>query len=319
MSQGVDYSRGGLPGSESLTAAGKAFVVRYVVGDLSPQGRGIRASEYAELTAGGIEVAAVWEGRENRITAGREAGKTDARDAVSHLANAGMPDRTPVYFACDFDAAPSDQAAIDEYLRGCADVMGADRVGIYGGFYVIKRCVENGTAQWFWQTSAWSGRQLHPAVHLYQHSYNLWINGVNCDGNTAYAENYGQASKFIAPLPPPPPTYPSADLPDWWDVQLQDAVPEVLDFKGTRWYPLRAKVRVVANRGTQVYTEPTTASPKAGPKITVRQPFMAERIGEVAHTDAVTGKTVKRSWLIGRDGFYVPERAVTPHYTARGR
>jgi len=206
--EGVDYSRGGYPSPAELKAAGKSMVVRYVVGDLGPTGRGITATEYAELTAGGIEVAAVWEGAENRITSGFAAGQVDARDAQHNLVVAGMPNRMPIYLACDFDAAPEDQPAIDDYLRGAAAVLGLERIGIYGGRHVVKRCFENKTASLYWQTSAWSGGVWYEHNNLEQYAYGVWIGGVNCDLTRAVQDHYGQASDFINPPPPPPPVEP---------------------------------------------------------------------------------------------------------------
>ena len=69
----------------------------------------------------------------------------------------GHPADRPIYFSCDFDAAPTDQAAIDSYLTGVADVISLDRTGVYGSYYVVQRCFDNKTAGWAWQTAAWSG------------------------------------------------------------------------------------------------------------------------------------------------------------------
>ena len=200
----VDYSRGGFPGSSALKANGKVGVIRYVVGDLSPVERGITAQEYQELTAGGIQVAAVWEGTTGRMRAGFAAGQVDARDAEAHIAAAGMPALMPIYFAFDDDATPEDQTAIDDYLRGVASVIKLERTGLYGGYWPLRRASANGTAKWFWQTTAWSGGNIFAGNHLYQYGYNLWINSVNCDANQAFQDNYGQASLFLTPPKPTP-------------------------------------------------------------------------------------------------------------------
>jgi hypothetical protein len=192
MIEGVDYSSGA-PGSAALLAAGKHFVVRYLARDW----RGITPQERAELESGGIEIAVVYESTEQRPLDGREAGADDARFAQDVLVGIGLPASMPIYFAADWDFSEDQQPAIDDYLRGCADSIGADRVGIYGGYHVIGRCHDNGTAKWFWQTSAWSGGMLQPWAHLYQYAYNVWINGTNCDACQALRDNYGQASTFV--------------------------------------------------------------------------------------------------------------------------
>jgi hypothetical protein len=112
----------------------------------------------------------------------------------------------PVYFACDFDATPGQQAAIDDCLRGCASVLGIERTGIYGGYWIVSRCAANGTAKWFAQTSAWSGGQWFAGNHLEQYDYNVYINNTNVDAVRAMQANYGQASAFVAPVPAPKPT-----------------------------------------------------------------------------------------------------------------
>jgi hypothetical protein len=191
MIEGVDYSSGA-PGSAALLAAGKHFVVRYLARDW----RGITPQERAELESGGIDIAVVYESTEQRPLDGREAGASDARFAQDVLVGVGLPPEMPIYFAADWDFSEDQQLAIDDYLRGCADSIGSDRVGIYGGYHVIGRCHANGTAKWFWQTSAWSGGMLQPWAHLYQYAYNDWIAGTNCDDTKALQDTYGQASKF---------------------------------------------------------------------------------------------------------------------------
>jgi hypothetical protein len=84
-------------------------------------------------------------------------------------------------------------------------VLGAGRVGIYGGYWIVSRCAENQSAKWFWQTTAWSGGNIFPGNHLYQHDYNIFIAGTNVDATRALQDNYGQASKFRGGKPAPQP------------------------------------------------------------------------------------------------------------------
>ena len=180
----------------SLLASGKKFVWRYAVNDKSPSGRGITAAEYKAYVSAGLEVGLYWESTEGWMTGGKAAGISAAQNAQANLVAAGMPPTIPVYFAADFDATPAQQAQIDDCLKGAASVLGANRVGIYGGFYVVQRCSQNKSAAWFCQTSAWSGGQWFSGNHLEQYGYNHIIGGVNCDDVRAKQANYGQASKF---------------------------------------------------------------------------------------------------------------------------
>jgi len=205
--EGVDYSstaNGDWTAlANALKVQGKQFVGRYAVNDKSPNGRGISAAEYQAMTAAGIDTFLYWESSEGWMLGGFAAGVYAAQNAQANLLAAGMPETTPVYMACDVDASPDDQAAIDDCLRGAAEVIGPERVGIYGGYHVIKRCKENGTATWFCQTSAWSGGMLLPEAHLYQYAYNQYFAGTNCDLVRAYQLNYGQASPVVIDVVPP--------------------------------------------------------------------------------------------------------------------
>lgn len=193
---GVDYSHG-YPGSAALNEAGQVFVCRYLAEDA----RGLTPEELADLTAGGIEVVVIYESVADRMLDGYAAGQSDAHYAQGLLVGLGLPAAMPIYFTADFDATPGQQAAIDAYLDGATSVIGLARVGVYGGYYVIERCVANQTAAWFWQTSAWSGGQVSVRNHLYQYAYDLEINGVACDRDLATQVNYGQAS-LVGVTPP---------------------------------------------------------------------------------------------------------------------
>ncbi len=200
--EGVDYSTTP-PGAAALQAAGKHFVCRYLAHDW----RGIRAPEVQELTAAGIEIVANYEAEADRMRSGSAGGASDAQYAQGILVEVGLPPRQPIYFSADWDASPGEQALIDAYLRGAASVIGPDRVGVYGGYYVIKRCAENGTAQWLWQTYAWSGGLQHPAAHIFQYNiYNQSVGGTDVDLDRALQDHYGQASDFWTAATTPPPT-----------------------------------------------------------------------------------------------------------------
>lgn len=199
--EGVDYSWA-RPGGATLKANGKHFAVRYLYPD-GQGGKGLDASELADLTGNGVEVPVVYESYAARAKEGRAAGEQDARTAQAELVRLGLPSGMPIYFAVDYDAPEGDQGVIDEYLRGAASVIGADRVGVYAGYWVIKRCHENGTAKWLWQTYAWSGGNVHPATHLYQYRNGQNLNGA-VDFCKALQDNYGQPSAFGAAKPVTP-------------------------------------------------------------------------------------------------------------------
>ncbi len=202
MPEGVDYSRAananwiGL--AAALKAQGKQFVGRYVVNDKSPTGRGIGPEEYKAMMAAGLNVFVYWESSEGWMTGGLTAGISAAQNAQQNILSSGLPPEIPVYFACDFDASPGDQDQIDECLRGCARVLGGDRIGIYGGFHVVERCHQNGTAKWFCQTLAWSGGQVFSGNHLFQYDTSgNFIFGTDLDLVRSLQPHYGGARDYL--------------------------------------------------------------------------------------------------------------------------
>lgn len=217
MLEGVDYSAtasASSPSVAALQAAGKRFVGRYAVNDKSPGGRGITRAEYARMVDGGIGVFLYWQTTTSWMLDGYDAGVRGAANAHANILGAGMPVDTPVYFACDFDAAPYQMPAIQECLRGAASIIGLERVGVYGGWSVIEGCYEAQTATWFCQTVAWSGdgqggTRWHPAAHLHQYdTHGNDIDGTDVDLVRATVANYGQA----IPAPPPKPIPPKPTI-----------------------------------------------------------------------------------------------------------
>ena len=200
---GLDYA-GGRPGGAAIRAAGYSFVVRYLSdGGPSLPGKLLTPAEYADLMAHDVVVAVNWETVADRMKAGYDAAVLDAPRGDAQLRAVGHgPDR-PIYFSADWDATPADQAEIDDYLRGAASVIGAGRVGIYGSYWVVKRCLDNGSAAWAWQTGAWSGGNRDPRAHIYQRIGYVTVGGVQCDVNEALQDDYGQHP--LGSIPPEPP------------------------------------------------------------------------------------------------------------------
>jgi hypothetical protein len=193
MLLGLDYA-GGRPNPSAITAGGFSFACRYLTsGGPGLPGKLLTPAEYTALGAAGVAVVPNWETTANRMLGGHDAGVTDAQTANAYLTKLGHPAVRPVFFSADFDATPAQQAEIDDYLRGCASVLGPDRVGVYGSYYVVSRCLDNHTAVWAWQTMAWSGGQVDPRAHIVQRIATAVVGGVECDVNEArILPDYGQ-------------------------------------------------------------------------------------------------------------------------------
>lgn len=235
--EGVDYSWA-RPGGATLKAAGKKFAVRYLYPD-GQGGKGLDPSELADLQANGIEVPVVYESYAERANEGFGAGKDDAAKAQAELVRLGLPAGMPIYFAVDWDATPGQQVNINDYLKGAAEVIGADRVGVYGGYWICKRCKENGTARWLWQTYAWSGGNVLDGIHLYQ-----YLNGQNLGGavdlNKALQDNYGQPSRFGGVQPPQPTPEQPAQPQGTYTVVKGDTLSGIASRYGTDYKTLAA-------------------------------------------------------------------------------
>jgi hypothetical protein len=83
-------------------------------------------------------------------------------------------------------------------------VLGKDRVGVYGGYYVVKAALGGGHCVWAWQASAWSGGQWDDRAQIRQTSIDRYIGGVDCDDNTAMTTDFGQWMVGRSPHQQPP-------------------------------------------------------------------------------------------------------------------
>lgn len=239
MAKGLDYSWA-RPGGALIKRAGYQFVVRYIPYP-GNGGKGLEKPELDDLRNNGIAVAIVFESRAARALDGREAGRQDARESQKQIERIGLDRDMPVYFAVDFDANAAQQPAIDEYLRGAADVLGIGRVGVYAGYHVIKRVVENKTATYLWQTYAWSGGNVHPAIHLYQYLNGQHLNGA-VDFNDSKKADFGQENS--APVAPSPSPAPVGG--DYYVVAKGDTLSGIGQKTGKDWHMLADLNNIVA-------------------------------------------------------------------------
>lgn len=201
--RGIDYAGGRISGAV-IKRAGYDFVCRYL-SDGGPDlpGKLLLPGEARDLLANGVDIVSNWETTADRMLAGYDAGQMDAQRALNQVLTCGGRRDRPIYFSCDIDASPSQQGAIDDYLRGAAWVLGIENVGVYGGYWVVKRCFDNGTVRWGWQTSAWSGWPVNREgrAHIYQ-DFNrpggMYVNvgGVQCDYDEALQQDFGQWTHY---------------------------------------------------------------------------------------------------------------------------
>jgi len=183
---GIDYAWG-TPSVKSFRNAGVSFVCRY----LSPEGntKNLRKGERRALAAAKVDIVTVWETTAERARDGHAAGVADAQLAKAELQRLGAPPHAVVFFAVDFD---DQRAPVGDYFKGAASVLGVERVGVYGGFAVVRRLLNAELVRFAWQTYAWSGGAWDHRAQLRQFSNDHTIGGVSVDFDRAVAANFGQ-------------------------------------------------------------------------------------------------------------------------------
>lgn len=171
---------------------------------LSPYAsKNLSSTERKALHDAGISVGVVWESTAKRPESGHAAGVADAKAALALLKSLGAPDSTAVYFAVDYDTTVGPH--ITAYLEGAASVLGLARVGVYGGYKIVKACFDKALITYGWQTYAWSGGKWDARAQLQQYSNGLTLGG----GDVDYCHLIKPAGlwepKAVTPAPKPTP------------------------------------------------------------------------------------------------------------------
>lgn len=213
MATVVDFAAGPPTGGQ-IKAAGHVGAVRYI----SPPrdgwmtGKPATRQQIDDMDANGLKTAFVWQfGKEHNsdVLRGRDGGVADARSAqekLNELRCAGHP----VFFAVDFDCTLDQwNRTVVEYFRGACEVLGKQRVGIYGHSRVVHWAMEDDVVATVapgrvlgWQTKSWSqGEVAKDYAVLYQRAHNVTgPGGVQIDVNDVLHDQWGwQALPDAAP------------------------------------------------------------------------------------------------------------------------
>jgi peptidoglycan hydrolase-like protein with peptidoglycan-binding domain len=208
--KGLDFSWG-RPDIGGMLAEGYTFVLRYLSYD--DTGKNLSYNEAQSYLNAGIDIVSNWEYDAHAPLNGYSQGVRDAEEAARQHLDCGGPADAPIYFSVDWDASPEEQGVINEYMQGCADVVGLARVGVYAGYWPHVRCLDAGVAVYGWQTYAWSGGNWDPRAHVRQVQNGVYVAGAEVDINTAHFDNFGQWGAFgagggAAPVPGDPSSFP---------------------------------------------------------------------------------------------------------------
>lgn len=206
MMKVIDFSAG-VPAGQSVKAAGYGGAVLYISPPREPwmKGKMINRSDVELYEACGLELAFVWQhggAADPDSMRGYAGGMADARAAQKALEDLGRSG-WPVFFAVDFDISLDQwNSTAVEYFRAAGEVLGLDRVGIYGHSRVIAWAAEDGVVADLgggkvlgWQTPAWSYGVRAPEAVLYQGRANIpGPDGIQIDVNDVLHDYWGQAA-----------------------------------------------------------------------------------------------------------------------------
>ncbi len=203
MIEGFDYGSGPVPPA-IIKAAGRKFVCRYVHPGKWTQ---MLQSEYLQLRSSEIEVVGVWQNTKTRsVEGGFDGGAHDMQEAIDYVRSIGGPVLAPIYIvAGDFDAQPSDMAAIRAYVDGAVSVRGYAYTGVYGGYHVINALATGNVCKYYWQTKSWSlddkgVLQWHPKANIQQYGHDIAVQGYMVDYDRAMTVDYGQWNDCESPF-----------------------------------------------------------------------------------------------------------------------
>lgn len=197
----LDYSFA-RPDPAKIAGDGYGGVMRY----LSPNaGKNLTVGERDALRAHGLAIGLVWEWYANRANEGKQAGIEDARAALNQAHELGFPDYLPIYFAVDWDATEQQQGNINNYFEGIRTVFSGRKLGVYGGYWIVKRVFDAQLVTHGWQTYAWSGGNWDPRAQLRQVLNGQW--GGQVDFNESTQDDWGgwSADAKAQPTPAPKP------------------------------------------------------------------------------------------------------------------
>lgn len=204
----IDFSAM-VPAAKDVKSKGFVGAMRYIspARDAWMKGKPMSKKELEDYKANDMQVGFIWQNLKNDWTAGYVGGVADAKAAQKKMEELGYPDAV-IYCAIDNNLAEWSADALNvwnktagEYVKGFQSVLGKDRTGIYGNYFVISWAIEDKLGTYFWQHN-WTNRRsdtrelerrVHPAAHI--HQYEIDIKGVfpeAIDRNRVLQPYFGQ-------------------------------------------------------------------------------------------------------------------------------
>lgn len=209
----VDFS-GGVPSARAIKAAGHLGAIRYVSqrrpGAEWMKGKPVTLAETKANAAVGLKTASIYQfGRADNADwlNGAAGAAIHAPQAIAIHKAAGGPTGRPIYIAIDDNPTRAQyENQIRPYLKAFSTALSAAgyQTGVYGNYNVIDWCVNDRISQFYWMHDWGSDGKIHPRTTIHQKAKNqATIDGVTCDINTVYANDWGQWTPGQGAVPPP--------------------------------------------------------------------------------------------------------------------
>ena len=172
-------------------------VIRYYSRDTTRPSKRLSLVEAQRLSAAGLRIAIVHEGRHGDVPENfdRACGVADGSYAATYARETiGQPAGTAVYFGIDFDATSQQiRDRILPYMQGVADGMAAAggsgyQIGVYGSGRTCRAVLDAklATKAWLAQSTGWGDYHLFLNAKGWALSQGMATSlaGVSCDPNT---------------------------------------------------------------------------------------------------------------------------------------
>lgn len=189
--------------AEGLKAAGIEYVARY----LGDTWKSINKQEVVVLLENGLQIVSIWETNPtNKRYFTMDQGFADGHDAAFFAQSIGQPEGSAIYFAVDYDMQPSDVKDILNYFLAVRRGLGNKfKVGVYGSYTVLEILHRSCAADFYWQTSAWSGGNIAEFIDILQYGFNKKIAGIPVDYNqvSTNAGSWGKGTQTVSSQPSP--------------------------------------------------------------------------------------------------------------------
>ena len=166
MIEGISTNRLCDSSAACLTAAGKAFVIRYYSRTTTQPEKQLRPAEAAAMARADLDIAVVYQDRARQtVDFDLQRGRLDGASAFAAAGQVGQPAGSAIYFAVDtdFSAAEISQFVLP-YFRGVKQALAdassgtpAYRVGVYGSGLTCRRLTEASLVEFTWlaESTGW--------------------------------------------------------------------------------------------------------------------------------------------------------------------